>query len=112
MEDKGASKSQIHLASTLFAFISILSVVIVAFPVFAFALIRYKLERIELLAFVFLIFLIGAFFVLIYSIGSKGKAYGWLCRIRPSIGLTLDEMIGQSIRQKAALDYSSSLNRN
>jgi phosphatidylglycerol lysyltransferase len=100
VESRGASKSQIHLASTFFAFFSILSVVIVAFPVFAFALIKYKLGEVELLAFLFLIFLIVAFFVFLYSVAKKGKAYGWLCRIRPSLGLTLDEMIGQNISRK------------
>ena len=41
-ESKGASKSQIHLASTFFAFFSILSVVVVAFPVLGFALLRFR----------------------------------------------------------------------
>ena len=40
VESRGASKSQIHLASTFFAFFSILSVVVIAFPVFGFALFR------------------------------------------------------------------------
>ena len=49
VESRGASKSQIHLASTLFAFFSILSVVIVAFPIFGFALLSLKLQKAELL---------------------------------------------------------------
>ncbi len=100
VEGRGASKSQIHLASTFFAFFSILSVVVVALPVFAFALIKYNLGEVELLAFMFLIFLIGTFFISLYSIAVKGKAYVWLYRVRPSIGLILDEMIGQNISRK------------
>jgi phosphatidylglycerol lysyltransferase len=100
VESKGASKSQIHLASTFFAFFSILSVVVVAFPVFGFALLRYELGNAELFAFTFLIILIASFFIILYSLAKKGKAYKWLSRIRPSLGLILDEMIGQSIDRK------------
>lgn len=100
VESRGASRSQIHLASTFFAFFSILSVVVVAFPVFAFALLKYKLGNVELLAFTFLVFLITIFFIFLYSVARKGKAYSWISRIRPSMGLILDEMIGQNINRK------------
>lgn len=98
MESRGASKSQIHLASTFFAFFSILSVVIVAFPVFGYALLRYQLGKVELTAFLFLIILIVTFFIFLYSIARKGIAYVWLSKIRPSVGVILDEMIGQNIK--------------
>jgi phosphatidylglycerol lysyltransferase len=100
IESRGASKSQIHLASTFFAFFSILSVAVVAFPVFGFALIRYKLGKVVILAFAFLIVLIGLFFLTLYSLASKGKAYKLLSGNRPALGVTLDEMIGQSIDRK------------
>ncbi len=99
-ESKGASKSQIHLASTFFAFFSILSVVVVAFPVLGFALLRYKLGKTVLIAFIFLIILISIFFIVLYSIARKGKAYALLSRIRPSLGFIFDEMIGQDINRK------------
>lgn len=100
VESRGASKPQIHLASTLFAFFSILSVVVISFPVFGFALIRYKLQNAELYGFIFLILMIAFFFIFLYSISQKGKAYLWLSKIRPSMTVTLDEMISQSINRK------------
>ena len=100
VEARGASKSQIHLASTFFAFLSILSVMVVAFPVFGFALIRYNLEKAEIIAFIFLLVLIVTFFITLFSISRKGQAYLWLSRIRPSLVVILDEMIGQSINRK------------
>jgi phosphatidylglycerol lysyltransferase len=100
IESRGASKSQIHLASAFFAFFSILSVVVVAFPVFGYALIRYKLGKIELIAFAFLVFLIVLYFISLYSVAKRGKAYRWLTRIRPSLGSILDEMISQSINRR------------
>jgi phosphatidylglycerol lysyltransferase len=99
VESRGASKSQIHLASVFFAFFSILSVIVIAFPVFVFAMLFYHLEKPVLLGFIFLIVLIVVKFILLYSIARKGKAYLWLSRIRPSIGVTLDEMIDQNINR-------------
>lgn len=99
VESRGASKSQIHLASTFFAFFSILSVVIVAFPVIGFSLLRYRLGRMELLAFIFLILLTALFIIVLISISRKGKAYLWLSAVSPSLSVTLDEMISQNIRR-------------
>ncbi|HNW57007.1 MAG TPA: lysylphosphatidylglycerol synthase domain-containing protein, partial [Bacteroidales bacterium] len=99
IEKRGASKSQIHLASTFFAFFGILSVVIVAFPILGFALLRYKLLNTELFGFIFLILIIVALFLLIYSVSQKGKAYQWLSKISPSLTVTLDEMISQNINR-------------
>jgi phosphatidylglycerol lysyltransferase len=99
-EGKGASKSQIHLASTIFAFISILSVLVVALPILAFSVIKYQTGKTVLIAFIFLIILIIKIFIILYSVYRKGHAYRWLSRIRPSVGLILDEMINQNIIRK------------
>lgn len=100
IEDKGVTKSQIHLASTLFGFCSILSVVIVAIPVLAIALLFTKIGTAELVSFVFLLILTAAFILLIHSISIKGKAYRWLSRIRPSLSTVLDDMVNEKIDRK------------
>ncbi len=100
VESRGASKSQIHLASTFFAFLSILSVVVVSLPVFGYALLRYSLHKAELYGFLFMIVMIVSLFVVIYSISQKGKAYQLLCKIRPSLSVTLDDMISQNINRQ------------
>lgn len=100
IEEKGVSKSQIHLASTLFGFCSILSVVIVAVPVLAIALLFTRLGNAELLGFVFLLLLTAGFILLVYSISVKGRAYRWLSRIRPSLSTVLDDMINEKINRK------------
>jgi phosphatidylglycerol lysyltransferase len=99
VESSGATKSQIHLASAFFAFLSILSVVIIAFPVFIFALLYYHLEKVVLFSFIFLVILIVFKFIFLYSISKKGKAYRWISKIRPAIAITLDEMISQNINR-------------
>jgi phosphatidylglycerol lysyltransferase len=100
VESRGASKSQVHLASTFFAFISFLSILVVAFPIFGYAIISYKLQKAELFGFVFLILVITGLFFILYSISKKGKAYQWLSKIRPAVALTLDEMITQAVDRK------------
>jgi phosphatidylglycerol lysyltransferase len=100
IEDKGITKSQIHLASTLFGFCSILSVVIVAIPVLAIALLYTQLGTAELLGFVFLLLLTTGFILLIYSVSIKGIAYNWLSRLRPSLSTVLDDMINEKINRK------------
>lgn len=103
IENRGATKSQIHLASTFFAFSGILSVLVIAFPVFGFALISYQLQNAELFGFAFLIILIAGLFLIFYSISHKGKAYQWLSKLRPSLVITLDEMISHSINRRQLL---------
>lgn len=100
VEDGKVTKSQIHLASALFAFSSILSVVVVAIPILGFALLKFDLQPAELLGIGFLLILILCFFVFLYSVAKKGKAYRWLSHIRPSMILFLDEMIAQKIDRK------------
>lgn len=100
IEDKGITKSQIHLASTLFGFCGILSVVIVAIPVLGVALLFTQIGTAELLSFLFLLLLTGAFILLIYSISVKGRAYRWIAKVRPSLSTILDDMVDQKINRK------------
>jgi len=100
VEAHGISKSNIHLASTIFGFCGIASVVIVGIPVIGLALLFTHLGTAELLSFLFLLLLTGALIFLIYSVAQKGIAYRWLSRMRPSISTILDDMIDQKINRK------------
>ncbi|MBC7655393.1 MAG: lysylphosphatidylglycerol synthetase family protein, partial [Oligoflexus sp.] len=100
IENKGITKSQIHLASTIFGFCSVLSVVLVAIPVLGIALLYTKLGTAELLGFIFLLILTGFFIFLIYSISVKGLAYNWLSRTKPSLTTIMDEMLEEKINRK------------
>lgn len=100
VEDHGISKSNIHLASTIFGFCGIASVVVVGIPVIGLALLFTHLGTAELLSFLFLLFLTGVLIFLIYSVSKKGIAYQWLSRMRPSLSTILDDMIDQKINRK------------
>lgn len=100
VKSKGVTKSQIHLASTLFAIIGILSVVLVAIPTLSIAIFIYDLQQTELIGFGFLLLLTCGIILFSLSIYRKGKAYRWLSKIKPSVALVLDEMIAQKINTK------------
>lgn len=100
IEQEGATLSQVHLASTLFALFSILSVVIVAFPILGFALVQHNLQQAELLGFAFLIVLSGLMVWVLISIYQRSIVYRWLSRIRPSLIIMIDEMISHSLNRK------------
>jgi len=100
IEEKGISKSKIHLSSTLFAFCGILSVVVVAIPVLGIALLSTQLGKVEILSFVFLLALTVLLFLAIYSISKKGWAYRYLSKIRPSLSTIFDDMIEEQISRK------------
>jgi phosphatidylglycerol lysyltransferase len=100
VEEQGVTKSQVHLASTFFAFFSILSVVVVGFPILGLALIKIRLGKAELIAFVFLIFLVVSLFIILFSISRRGIVFRWLSGLRPSLGILLEEMVNQNISRR------------
>ena len=100
LEDKGISKSKIYLASTLYGFCSILSVVFVALPVLAFALLTTKLGTIEILSFIFLLLITTCLAITVYSISKKGWAYRYLVKFRPSLAAILEDMIEEKINRR------------
>lgn len=100
IENKGASKSQIHMASSLFGFISILSVILVALVLFLCLAFLKDLPEVEVLGFVFLLLITALLVFLIYSISKKGKIFRLISKLVPSMALILDEMIDQDINRK------------
>jgi phosphatidylglycerol lysyltransferase len=99
-EREGATLSQVHLASTLFGLFSILSVVVVAFPVLGFALLNNNLQQTEIVGFIFLLALTALMIWLLVSISRKGKVYRWLHKVRPSLLIMIDEMISHTLNRK------------
>ena len=83
IEEKGNTTTQIHLASSIYAFIGILSVVLVAIPVFIFALLNGTMGTSNWYALAVVIaFNIGM--ILVYqSIVKKGQLYSLLIKRFP-----------------------------
>ncbi|HET9569928.1 MAG TPA: phosphatidylglycerol lysyltransferase domain-containing protein [Bacteroidales bacterium] len=100
VESEGASKSQIHLASTLFGFMSIMSVVVIAIPILAYTFFQHNIQQTALWGFLALLTLTIVFFLFLYSLFKKTWAYNLLTRMRPAWVIVLDEMLDQNIRMK------------
>lgn len=97
---EGVSKSKIHLASTLFVFCGILSVVLVAVPVLGIAMLSTKLGVTAILSFVFLVVLTVCMVLFIYSISKKGWAFRYISKMRPSLSTILQDMVEERIKRK------------
>ena len=78
IEKKGITKSQIHFASSVYGFVGILSVIVVAIPIFIYALIAGGLGSGEWIAFFSVLILIVFVYLLYRSIVKKGLFYRWL----------------------------------
>lgn len=100
LEEEGISKSKIYLASTLYGFCSILSVVFVALPVLCIALLTTKLGTIEIASFIFLLFLTAFLGAVIFSVSKKGWAFKYLVKFNPSLAAILEDMADEKINRK------------
>ncbi len=81
---KGISKSQIHFASSIYAFVGILSVVVVAIPAFGYALVQGSVGSGEWVALLGIIALVVGLYGLYRSVLAKGSVYHKLIRYFPA----------------------------
>jgi phosphatidylglycerol lysyltransferase len=104
IEKKGISKTQIYFGSSIYGFVGILSVVIVAIPAFIIALTRRNIGSNEWLALLAIIILLIIFYYAYYLVSSKGKFYNWMVRRFPNTEIYLIELQNnQTNRKQVAL---------
>jgi phosphatidylglycerol lysyltransferase len=103
LEKKGITRMQIHLASTIYGFIGILSVIIVAIPVFIYSLFKGNIGNSEWFALLLVIALIVALYGVFQSLIRKGWVYRRLIRIAPSIEAFLEELTESNINRSRFL---------
>ena len=103
IEKKGISRTQVYFASSIYAFVGILSVVIVAIPAFLFVVSggSIGMGRWYALAGVILILLL---FVAVYlSLLKKRGLYNWIVKIYPKAELFIEELKNNKINHKQFL---------
>jgi phosphatidylglycerol lysyltransferase len=97
IEKKGIKESQIYFASTIYGFVGILSVVIVAVPTFLYALVKGKTGSAEWIALGVVLLLIAGLFFMFLSITGKGIVYKWTMKLIPQSVVFMDDLRSNKI---------------
>lgn len=101
IEESGISKSQIHFASTIYGFVGILSVIIVAIPIFIISFAFGGVGAGEMIALLSALSLIFLFYIVYRSVKHRGKLYQWLVKRLPSFELFLADILDNKIEKRA-----------
>ena len=83
IEKQQVSKSKIHVASSIYAFVGILSVVIVAIPALAYSLLVNSLSSKVVYTFLGLLLLIGGIVLAVRSVTGEGWLYRLIMKLHP-----------------------------
>jgi len=103
IEKKGIRKSQILFASSIYGFTGVLTVVIVAIPVFIYAIIDGTIGSGEWYALGAIILLITFLFLVYHSIIKKGFVYTMLVKFIPTSEVFINDLLTNKIDKKKFL---------
>lgn len=97
IEKKGVKESQIYFASTIYGFVGILSVVIVAIPAFLYALLKGKAGSAEWYALIAVMLIITGLYLAFRSIIEKGRIYRLVLKLSPQSVVFMDDLQNNNI---------------
>lgn len=103
IEKRGITKSHIHFASTIYGFIGILSVVLVAIPSFAYAVADGTIGQGEWIGLAAVLWMVGTLVVLFRSFVRKGMIYNRLVYFFPSVEELVAELEDANLDRWALL---------
>src|SRR5664279_3795405 len=103
IEKKGITRSQVYFASSIYAFVGILSVVIVAIPAFLFVVSGGSLGMGKWYALSGICLLLLIFVIIYYSLLRKGKIYNWILKIYPKAELYIEDLKNNKINHRQFL---------
>jgi phosphatidylglycerol lysyltransferase len=92
IEKEGITKTQIHLASSIYGFIGILSVIVVAIPAFIYGLIHNSVGGDEWIALLAVLILIVALYFIYRSLINKKLIFNLVKRFVPSVEVYIDDL--------------------
>ena len=101
IERKGIRKTQIHFASSVYAFTGIFSLVIVAIPAFIYSISEGTLGSGEWYALSSIVLLLIALFLIYRSIMKRGVFYRILIHLKPSAEVFIDDLYNNKIDNKS-----------
>lgn len=99
IEKKGATKTQIYFASSIYAFVGILTVVIVAVPAFLIGVSQGGVGAGKWLALTGVVVLLAVIVLIYLSIMNQGILFTWLVRLFPSSKVFLDDLQNNKINR-------------
>jgi phosphatidylglycerol lysyltransferase len=100
VDETGVSRTKTHFASSIYAFVGILTVILVAIPILMYALIEGKSGASEIFGVVAMILLITSLILVFHSVTKKKTIYRLLVRFFPKIEIYLEDLISHKIEQK------------
>lgn len=100
IENKGIKNTQIHFASSIYGFIGILSVVVVAVPAFLYAIVEGTIGSGEWYALLAVVLLKIGLFLLYRSILKKGAFYNLLIKLSPATEVFMSDLQTNKIDRK------------
>jgi phosphatidylglycerol lysyltransferase len=104
MEKKGISKTQIYIASSIYAFVGILSVVLVAIPAFIFIVSGGGIGAGKWYALSGIILILLALIYVYYSLIKKGILYKLIIRVFPKAGFFIEDLNNHKINRSQFLN--------
>jgi phosphatidylglycerol lysyltransferase len=100
IERKGITRTQVYFASSIYAFVGILSVVIVAIPAFLFVVSGGSIGMGKWYALAGVILILLLFVFVYYSLIRKGRLYNMIVRFYPKAELFIEELKNNKINRK------------
>jgi len=97
IEKKGITKTQVYLASSIYAFVGILSVVIVAIPAFLFAVTGGSTGMGKWYALAGVILILITFIFIYYSLLKKRAIYTWFLKVFPKAVFFFEDLSNNKI---------------
>jgi phosphatidylglycerol lysyltransferase len=109
IQQKGIGKSQINFASSIYGFVGILSVLLIAVPVFIYGVLKGTIGYGEWFGLLAIALLLGGLYLFFRSIVHKGHAYTYLVRYFPAAEVYTNEFADNQIERRyflSCLGYS------
>lgn len=101
IEKKGVNKSQVNFASSIYGFVGILSVVVIAIPVFIYAIFKGSIGAGEWIGLIAVFVLIGFIYLIYRSIANGGKLYQFIIKYIPMVDVFLGEFKNNQIERNS-----------
>jgi phosphatidylglycerol lysyltransferase len=99
IEKKGITRTQVYLASSIYAFVGILSVVLVAIPAFLFVVTGGSMGSGKWFALAGAVVILLKFAFIYYSLLRKKGIYKWILKVFPGSALFIEDMSNNKLNR-------------